>query len=74
MANARTSWNVNARDLPPLEVIFGKSPAMAAVREKLERVADKMVPVLLQGESGTGKDIFAKLLHLSSNRAKGPWV
>lgn len=74
MAITRTSWTVEVRDLPPLEVIFGRSPAMAAVREKLERVADKAVPVLLQGESGTGKDIFAKLLHLSSTRAKGPWV
>ena len=74
MPFARTSWTVDTRELPPLEVIFGKSPVMAAVREKLDRVADRTIPVLLQGESGTGKDIFAKLLHLSSSRAKGPWV
>ncbi len=74
MALARSSWSVDAESLPPLEVIFGRSHAMAAAREKLERVADKAVPVLLQGESGTGKDIFAKLLHLSSNRANGAWV
>ncbi len=47
---------------------------MAVAREILERISDKTVPVLLQGESGTGKDIFAKLLHLSSNRANGAWV
>jgi two-component system response regulator AtoC len=47
---------------------------MAAARELLDRVADKTVPVLLQGESGTGKDIFAKLLHLRSSRANGAWV
>jgi two-component system, NtrC family, response regulator AtoC len=47
---------------------------MAAPREMLERIADKTVPVLIQGESGTGKDIFAKLLHLSSRRANGAWV
>src|ERR1017187_3021367 len=47
---------------------------MAAVREKLERVAKTTVPVLLQGESGTGKEIFAKLLHANSNRSKGAWV
>ncbi len=74
MPFARTPWTVDTRELPPLEVIFGKSPVMAAVREKLERVADRTIPILLQGESGTGKDIFAKLLHLSSSRAKGPWV
>lgn len=74
MVLARTSWTVDARDLPPIELIFGKSSAMAAAREKLERVADKTVPVLLQGESGTGKDIFAKLLHLNSSRARRAWV
>jgi two-component system response regulator AtoC len=74
MPLVRTSWTVEARDLPPLEVIFGRSLAMAAAREMLDRVADKTVPVLVQGESGTGKDIFAKLLHLGSNRAVGAWV
>jgi two-component system response regulator AtoC len=47
---------------------------MAAAREKLDRVAQTTVPVLLQGESGTGKDIFAKLLHAHSNRSRGAWV
>jgi DNA-binding NtrC family response regulator len=37
-------------------------------------VANTTVPVLLQGESGTGKDIFAKLLHSYSNRSQGAWV
>jgi two-component system response regulator AtoC len=62
------------RDLPPPDVIFGHSPAMAVAREKLERVAETTVPVLLQGESGTGKDIFARLLHAYSNRSKGALV
>jgi two-component system response regulator AtoC len=66
--------SLDIRDLPPIEVIFGRSSLMAAAREKLERVAATTVPVLLQGESGTGKDIFAKLLHLYSNRSKGAWV
>jgi two-component system response regulator AtoC len=62
------------RELPPIEVIFGQSPLMAAAREKLERVAETTVPVLIQGESGTGKEIFAKLLHTWSNRSKSAWV
>jgi len=72
MALARHSWTVNARELPPLELIFGKSQAMSAVHDLLERVADKSVPVLLQGESGTGKDVLARLLHLKSSSANGP--
>jgi two-component system response regulator AtoC len=38
------------------------------------RVADTNIPVLLQGESGTGKDIFAKLLHAYSSRSKGTFA
>ena len=74
MPLARASWFVDIRDLPPMDVIFGRSSAMAAAREKLERVAETAVPVLLQGESGTGKDIFARLLHRDSNRSNGAWV
>jgi len=61
-------------DLPPNEVIFGETSIMAAVREKLEQVAETTVPVLLQGESGTGKEIFARLLHAYSSRSKAAWV
>lgn len=74
MPLARPTESVYIRDLPPIEVIFGRSSQMAAAREKLERVAETTVPVLLQGESGTGKEIFAKLLHANSNRSKGAWV
>jgi two-component system response regulator AtoC len=74
MPSAHTTGSTNFRDLPPTEVIFGQSPQMAVAREKLERVAETTVPVLLQGESGTGKDIFAKLLHMYSNCSKGALV
>ena len=74
MPLARATETDNIRDLPPTEVIFGRTPLMAIVREKLERVAETTVPVLLQGESGTGKEIFAKLLHSCSNRSKNALV
>jgi two-component system, NtrC family, response regulator AtoC len=65
---------VDIHDLPPTSVIFGQSSLMAIAREKLERVADTNIPVLLQGECGTGKDIFAKLLHARSSRSRCAWV
>jgi two-component system response regulator AtoC len=74
MPLAHTTDSINIHDLPPGEVIFGRSPLMASAREKLDRVAQTTVPVLLQGESGTGKEIFAKLLHAYSNRSGGAWV
>ena len=61
-------------DLPPLDILFGKTPAMQAVRNKLERVAETDVPVLIQGESGTGKEICVRLLHALSLRARGSLV
>ncbi len=60
--------------LPPLDVIFGYSEVMKAVREKLTRVAKVNVPVLIQGESGTGKDIIARLVHRLSPWSLGPFV
>jgi two-component system response regulator AtoC len=61
-------------DLPPAEVVFGRSASMRAVREKLERVAKVNVPVLILGESGTGKEIIAKLIHRLSPWSLGPFV
>jgi two-component system response regulator AtoC len=61
-------------DLPPLDIIFGKTAAMQIVRNKLERIAETDVPVLIQGESGTGKELCVRLLHSLSLRARGPLV
>jgi two-component system, NtrC family, response regulator AtoC len=61
-------------NLPPLDIIFGKTAAMQSVRNKLERVAETDVPVLIQGESGTGKEICVRLLHAFSMRAQGALV
>ena len=69
--NAESAVTLN---LPPLDIIFGKTAAMLAVRTKLERVAETDVPVLFQGESGTGKEIAVRLLHSLSLRARGSLV
>jgi two-component system response regulator AtoC len=66
--------SVDVRELPPDEVIFGRSPQMAIARSTLERVADSNVPVLIQGDCGTGKEIVAKLLHGRSVRSKAAFV
>ena len=74
MALPRATEFIDIRDLPPTSVLFGQSSPMAVAREKLERIASTNIPVLLQGECGTGKDIFAKLLHAHSSRARCAWV
>jgi len=74
MRQARANGAVGGNDMPPDDVIFGQSPQMAIVRSKLERVASTNVPVLIQGECGTGKEIIAKLFHSRSNRLNAPFV
>lgn len=59
---------------PPESVIFGASEAMQAVRRKVLRAAAANVPVLLQGESGTGKDVVARVIHSRSVWRDGPFV
>jgi len=61
-------------DLPPESVIFGSSEAMKKVQRDLSMIASADVPVLLQGPSGTGKEIIAKLIHRASTWAKGPYL
>ena len=61
-------------ELPPDQIIFGHSEAMQAVRSRLGKVAAANVPVLITGESGTGKDIIARLIHGLSPWKSGPYV
>jgi two-component system response regulator AtoC len=61
-------------EIPPEAVIFGRSEAMQALRARLNKVAGANVPVLIQGESGTGKDIIARMIHGLSPWRTGPYV
>jgi len=54
--------------------LVGRSPAMQAVYDKIERVAPTEATVLLMGESGTGKEIVARTIHDLSRRRKQPFL
>ena len=55
--------------------IIGQSPAMREMLAMARKVAESEVSsVLLQGESGTGKDLVAKAIHYQSNRSDGPFI
>ncbi|HET7206865.1 MAG TPA: sigma-54 dependent transcriptional regulator [Terriglobales bacterium] len=61
-------------EIPPEEIVFGQSEQMLALRDRLEKVAAANVPVLIHGESGTGKDIIARMIHAQSPWRVGPFV
>src|SRR6476620_6307398 len=74
-----TSGSVNSLvqplgEMPPEAIVFGRTEAMIAVRDRLMKLASANVPVLIQGESGTGKDIIARMVHANSPWRSGPWV
>ncbi len=54
--------------------IIGTSTPIVALRDTVERVARTDLPVLLLGESGTGKDVVARALHYSSPRQHHPYI
>ena len=54
--------------------MVGQSRAMEAMRAEIERVAPIPSPVLILGESGSGKELVAREIHERSGRAKGPFI
>jgi len=60
-----------SRDRP--RCVIGKHPAMLAAADTVRRVAPTDLPVLILGESGTGKGLFAEMVHRHSGRS-GPLV
>ena len=73
-ARSLTEQNQRLRSEGDYGGIIGVSPQMQDLFEVLERVAPRDVSVLLYGENGTGKDLFAKALHGRSLRKAGPFV
>ncbi len=51
-----------------------QGPAMGAVRELIEQIASTDVTVLIQGESGVGKEVVARTVHQASSRSECPFV
>jgi Nif-specific regulatory protein len=57
-----------------LQHIVGLSPKVQSIVRLIDQIRDSSVDVLIQGESGTGKDLVAKALHYNSPRAGHPFI
>ncbi len=54
--------------------IIGESPAIKKIIEEVKKIANAKSNVLLLGETGTGKELIARAIHYSSNRAEKPFI
>lgn len=59
---------------PALSRILGKGPAIQEVIGQIQKVTDSALTVLIQGETGTGKELAARALHEESSRRSQPFV
>jgi two-component system, NtrC family, response regulator GlrR len=57
-----------------LENVAARSPKMQALLEQVARVAESDATICLSGETGTGKEVIARVIHCNSQRARGPFI
>lgn len=61
-------------DYAPLDALAGDDAAMQRTLSQAKRLVDRNVNILIQGETGSGKEVFARALHKSSRRSRKPFI
>jgi DNA-binding NtrC family response regulator len=72
MGKDRTA--VGARGHEGLDLLIGESESFLAMLQRVERIAGADATVLIQGETGTGKELVGRAIHYLSRRKDGPFV
>ncbi len=62
------------KELYGLDHVVARSPAMQRLLQQIAQVADSDATILLFGETGTGKEVMARVIHTNSRRSKGLFV
>ncbi|MEA1064944.1 transcriptional regulator TyrR [Erwinia sp. HR93] len=70
----RQLQELNAVDVEAFSQIVAVSPKMRHVVEQARKIASLSAPLLIVGDTGTGKDLLAHACHLASPRAQQPWL
>jgi transcriptional regulator of acetoin/glycerol metabolism len=68
-ANENASWRLRG-----LRYLNTGDPQVATLIEKVQKVLGRDIPILIEGETGTGKELLAQAIHKDSPRASGPFV
>jgi DNA-binding NtrC family response regulator len=73
-SNRLMSEPVSLGEAGAKDALVGQSAAMQAIYKEIGRVASKPVPVLIRGETGTGKELIARAIYQHSDRAGAPFI
>lgn len=68
------SAEINVKDRRTRNILLGESAVMRQVRNKIEKLARSQAPVYISGESGSGKELVARLIHQQSPRGDKPFI
>lgn len=72
--NGSESSEIKTSDYSAFEKIIGKSPPMQEIFKKLTKICKSDANVMIYGETGTGKDLFARTIHAYSARSSEPFI
>jgi two-component system, NtrC family, response regulator PilR len=70
----KLSGQISRRERRTRHTLLGESSVMREIRSKIDKVARSQAPVYISGESGSGKELVAKLIHQQSSRSDSPFV
>ena len=70
----KNALKLDRRQTDETSQLLGDSPAMQELRDLVDRVARSQAPVHISGDSGTGKELVARLIHDSGPRGDGPFI
>jgi two-component system, NtrC family, response regulator PilR len=69
-----TEPSSETKDRRTRHILLGNSPAMREIRSKINKLAMSQAPIYISGESGSGKELVAKLIHRQGPRSANPFV
>lgn len=74
LLNLEKQMNTNGLAFDPFTLIRGNSPKLKEVLEKVKKVAETEANILIYGESGVGKELFARAVHAIREKSEAPFV